>query len=100
MELDSRKKSRRDRTMRSKSFDTQAVRDRPERGRRVERSSHLLDGNNIKCLPDGKKGMRKECELREVVSGSATQGLWLRNGKVGSQVSGIDQSLFPGRRTV
>ena len=39
-------------------------------------------------------------ELREVASGSAMQGLWLRNGKVGSQVSGIDQSRFPGRRTV
>ena len=32
---------------------------------------------------------RGSVELREVVSGSATQGLWLRNGKVGSQVSGI-----------
>ena len=39
-------------------------------------------------------------ELREVASGSATQGLWLRNGKVRSQVSGIDRSRFPGRRTV
>ena len=39
-------------------------------------------------------------ELREVASGSATQNLWLRNGKVGPQVSGIDQSRFPGRRTV
>ena len=29
-------------------------------------------------------------ELREVASGSVTQGLWLRNGKVGSQVSSID----------
>ena len=39
-------------------------------------------------------------ELRKEVSGSATQGLWLRNGKVRSQVSGLDQSQFPGRRTV
>ena len=38
-------------------------------------------------------------KLREVASGSAMQSLWLRNGKVGSQVSGIDQSQFPGRRT-
>ena len=38
-------------------------------------------------------------ELRKVASGSATQGLWLRNGKMGSQVSGIDRSRFPGRRT-
>ena len=39
-------------------------------------------------------------ELREVASGSTMQGLWLRNGKVGSQVSGINRSRFPGRRTV
>ena len=43
---------------------------------------------------------RGSAELREVASGSATQGLWLRNGKVGSQVSGINRSRFPGRRTV
>ena len=39
-------------------------------------------------------------ELREVASGSATQDLWLKNGKVGSQVSGVDRSRFLGRRTV
>ena len=39
-------------------------------------------------------------ELRKVASGSATQDLWLRNGKLGSQVSSIDQSRFPRRRTV
>ena len=39
-------------------------------------------------------------ELREVASGSATQGLWLRNGKVRRQISGIARSRFPGRRTV
>ena len=43
---------------------------------------------------------RGSAELSEVASGSATQGLWLRNGKVRSQVSGIDRSRFPGRRTV
>ena len=43
---------------------------------------------------------RGSAELREVVSGSATQGLWLRNGKVRSRVSGIYRSRFPGRRTV
>ena len=43
---------------------------------------------------------RGSTELREVASGSATQDLWLRNGKVRSQVSGIDRSQFPGRRTV
>ena len=43
---------------------------------------------------------RGSAELREVASGSATQGLWKRNGKVESQVSGVDRSRFPGRRTV
>ena len=43
---------------------------------------------------------RSLAEVRKVASGSATQGLWLRNGKVRSQVSGINQSRFPGRRTV
>ena len=33
---------------------------------------------------------RGSAELREVASGSATQGFWLRNRKVGSQVSDID----------
>ena len=45
-------------------------------------------------------GARGSAELSEVASGSAAQGLWLRNGKVRSQVSGIDRSQFPGRRTV
>ena len=43
---------------------------------------------------------RGSAELRKVASGSVTQGLWLRNGKVRSQVSDIDQSRFPGRRAV
>ena len=43
---------------------------------------------------------RGSAELREVASGSATQGLWLGNRKVRSQVSGVDRSQFPGRRTV
>ena len=43
---------------------------------------------------------RGTAELREVASGFATQGLWLRNGKVRSQVSAVDRSRFPGRRTV
>ena len=41
------KKSRGDRMMRSKSFDTQKVR---EIGRRDGRLSHLMDGNNKRCL--------------------------------------------------
>ena len=43
---------------------------------------------------------RGTAELSEVASGSATQSLWLRNRKVRSQVSGIDQSRFSGRGTV
>ena len=39
-------------------------------------------------------------ELRKVVSGPATQGIWLEYRKVRSQVSGIDRSRFPGRGTV
>ena len=41
---------------------------------------------------------RGSAELREVAFGSATQGLWMRNGKVRSQESGIDRSRFPGRK--
>ena len=58
MELDSRKKSRRDRMMRSKSFETQEMRDSLGESRRVERLSHLMDGNSKRCLPDGRKGMQ------------------------------------------
>ena len=43
---------------------------------------------------------RGSVDLSEVASGSATQGLWLRNGKVRPQVSGMDRSRFHGRRTV
>ena len=59
MELDYRKKSRQDRMMHSNSFDTQEVREinRPEGSRRVERLSHLVYGNNGRCLPDGRIGM-------------------------------------------
>ena len=43
---------------------------------------------------------RGSAELRKVASGSATQSLWLRNRKVGSQVISEDRSRIPGRRTV
>ena len=43
---------------------------------------------------------RGSAELRKVASASATQGLWLRDRKVGFQVSGDDRSRFPGRGTV
>ena len=35
-------------------------------------------------------------ELGKVASGSATQGLWHKDRKVGFQVRGIDRSRFPG----
>ena len=43
---------------------------------------------------------RGSAELSKVAPGSAARSLWLRNGKVRSQVNGIDRSRFPGRRTV
>ena len=57
MELDSRKKSKRVRMMRSKSFDTQEVReiDRKEAGE-----------SRGRCLPDGRKGMRRPREIEDV----------------------------------
>ena len=33
----------------------------------------------------------------EEASGSATQGLWLENRKVGFQVVGVDRCRLPGR---
>ena len=51
----------------------------------------------------GRVRLHRACgsaELSEVASGSATQGLWLRNEKVQSQVSGINRSRFPRRRTL
>ena len=45
-------------------------------------------------------GARGSAELSEVASSSATQSLWLKNGKVRSRVRGIGRSRFPGRRTV
>ena len=39
-------------------------------------------------------------KFKEGASDFATQSLWLRKGKVGSQVSGKDRSQFPGRRTI
>ena len=151
MELDSRKKSRRDRMMSSNSFETQEVKEIGPKeagesrgfpilcmeitedvfqmegkecnvqerlkmlyhgisnfvwasgngGGKVGGSRKKFSGREIRA-----KGLvrlfraRGSAELREVASGSATQGLGLRNGKVASQVRGVDQSRFPGRRTV
>ena len=40
---------------------------------------------------------RGSAELKKVASGSATQGLWLKDRKVGSQVIVVDRSRFPGK---
>ena len=58
----------------------------------------------------GKKGEEKGqmrllrsrglAELRTIVSGSATHGLWLRDREVGSQIIGEDRSRLPERETV
>ena len=66
MEFDSRKKSRRDRMMSSKNFEMQEVRERPEGSRRVERFSHFVYWNNRRCLPDGRKGVRKSGKIEDV----------------------------------
>ena len=68
MKLDSRKKSRRDRMMRLNCFDRQKVRKigQKEVGESVERLSHLVDGNNRRCLPDGKKGMQSPGKIKHV----------------------------------
>ena len=67
MELDSRKKSRRNSMMRSNSFDTQEVKEigRKEAGE-SRGISNLVDGNDRRCLPDGRKGMRSAGEIKEV----------------------------------
>ena len=43
---------------------------------------------------------RRSAELGKIASGSATQGLWLRDRKLGSQVIDEDRSRLPGRETV
>ena len=43
---------------------------------------------------------RGSAELGKIASGSATQRLWLRNGKVGSQASGVGRSRLSGRGTL
>ena len=43
---------------------------------------------------------RGSAELSEVASGSAGQGLWLGDRKVGSQVIGEDRRRLPGRGTI
>ena len=62
-----------------------------------------------------RRGWRKPQEIQQVrkeskrksetppstwLGGAQRGSLWLRNGKVRSEVSGIDRSRFPGKRTV
>ena len=37
----------------------------PEGSRRVERLSHIMNGNNRRCLPDGRKGMQSPGNIEE-----------------------------------
>ena len=52
--------------MRPKSFETQEVRDSPTGSRRVERLSHLMEGNNRRCFPNGRKGIQSPKEIEDV----------------------------------
>ena len=54
-----------------------------------------------KRLEAAARNSASEKGLLQVCGSAELRGsLWLRNGKVRSQVSGIDRSRFPGRRTV
>ena len=67
MELDSRKKSRRDTMMCSKSFDTQEVREIGRKKAGESRGFPILWIGLIKrCLPDGRKGMQSPGEIENV----------------------------------
>ena len=68
MELDSRKKRRRDRMMRSNSFDMQEVREIGRKEAGESRGFPIIRGygNNRRCLPDGRKGMRRPREIEDV----------------------------------
>ena len=62
MEFDSRKKSRRDRLMRSKSFDMQEVR---ETGRREAGDSRGFPIHRMGIMEDVFQMEGKECEIQE-----------------------------------
>ena len=62
-----------------------------------------------KKISEGKRGAKRRMslliagdstELEKVDSGSATQGLWLGDRKVGSRIVDEDRSQLPGRGTV
>ena len=61
MKLDSRKKSKRDRMILSKSFETKEMREIGRMKVRVEKLFCPMDGNNGRGLPDG----GKECKNHE-----------------------------------
>ena len=66
MELDSRK-SRRDRMMRSKSFETQKVREMGRKQLEESRGFPIMWMGIIEgCLPDGRKGMQRPGEIEDV----------------------------------
>ena len=66
MELDSRKKSRRNRMMCSNSFDTPEVREIDWKEAGESRGSHSVDGNNRRYLPDGRKGIQRPGKIKSV----------------------------------
>ena len=65
MELDSRKKTGWNDAFKQLCY-AGGERDRPEESRRVERLSHLMCGNNRRCLPDGRKGMQSPEKIEDV----------------------------------
>ena len=52
--------------MRSKSFEMQAMREIGRKEARVERFSHLVNGNNRRCLPNGRKETKSPGEIEDV----------------------------------
>ena len=65
MELDSRKKSRCDRIMRTKIFVFKKTKEVREIGRKkAGELSHLMHENEKRCLSDGRKGMQKQERLK------------------------------------
>ena len=67
MELDSRKKSRRNRMMRSNSFNTQEMREIGRKEAGESRGFHILCfGNNRRSLLGGRKGMRRPGTIEDV----------------------------------
>ena len=65
MELDSRKKSRRDRMIRSKSFETQEMRGK-EAGESRGFPILWMGIINRICLPDERKGMQRPGKIEDV----------------------------------